>query len=161
MEENEKLKLEQELLTIGIKSPGLSLLEDRLSKFNNHAEKLVKDIALYGRNIPDKDKVPFYEQATKCIDKYEYPETAIYLSDKLFSNRNTIRKLRLFGEDYISAYVNFIDIGYKRSKGIEFLDKVFSARRLSEKKLKDMVREDVKERDIKELIPKVVLANIY
>jgi len=67
----------------------------------------------------------------------------------------------VLGKDYLSFYVNFIDLSYKHSKGIEFIDKLFSLDKLNEDNVKDLMKKDIEMKDIKELIPREIFSNLY
>jgi len=67
----------------------------------------------------------------------------------------------VFGKDYLSFYVNFIDLSYKHSKGIEFIEKLFSLDKLDEKNVKNLMRKDIETKEIKELIPKEIYSSLY
>ena len=75
--------------------------------------------------------------------------------------RPNFESLEVFGKDYLSFYVNFIDLGYKHSKGIEFIDKLFSLDKLGESAVKSLMRKDIEQKDIKELMPKQIFSSLY
>ncbi|MGC8533204.1 MAG: hypothetical protein ACP5MV_01055 [Candidatus Parvarchaeum sp.] len=152
-----------ELSKSGIPKSKISALENELSKFGLSSDKLAEDIASYGKNLSGNYRKSFYEKAVNTISQYYYPDTAFYLSKKLFSldKDRIINTLDLFGKEYVAFYVNFIDLGYKHSKGIEFLDELFSIGKFDESSVKSLMREDIEKRDIKELIPKEIFSNLY
>jgi hypothetical protein len=162
MEEKLKSFLINELLSSGFSNSKASELEKKLSRLGSAGNNVAADLTTYSKNYESNKKM-FYERSINTLSQYVYTDTVAYLSSKLFSskNDNTDCALDLLGKGYISSYVNFLDISYKHSKGIEFLYKVFSQGDFNEEKIKDLIREDVKERDLKKLIPQEILSNIY
>ncbi|MCL4376207.1 hypothetical protein M1558_01810 [Candidatus Parvarchaeota archaeon] len=163
MEDKTKYLFRTELSKSGMSNSKISVLESALSKFGLNSDKLAEDITLYGRNLENPYKKSFYEKAVNTISQYYYTDTIFYLSNKLFSldKEKIINTLEVFGKDYLSFYINFIDLSYKRSKGIDFIDKLFSLDKLNESSVKDLMREDIKNKDIRELIPKEIFSSLY
>ena len=163
MEDKTKYLFRNELFGSGISSSKISLLESKLLKFDFNSNKLAKDITLYGRTLEKQYRKLFYEKAVDTISQYSYPDTISYLSNKLFSlNKEKIMDtLEVFGKDYVSFYINLIDLSYKNSKGIEFIEKVFSLDELNDNTIKDLVKKDIENKGIKELIPKKIFSSIY
>ncbi|MCL4372749.1 hypothetical protein M1384_01645 [Candidatus Parvarchaeota archaeon] len=163
MRDKRKYLFRTELSKSGISSSRISALERELSDVGVNSEKLAENITLYGRTLKEPYKKLFYEKAVNTLSQYYYTDTIFYLSDKLFSsNKEKIMgTLDVFSKEYLSFYVNFIDLSYKHSKGIEFIDKLFSLDKLNESAVKNLMREDIKNKDIKELIPKEVFSSIY
>jgi hypothetical protein len=163
MEDRTKYLFRNELFGSGISSSKISLLESKLLKFDFNSNKLAKDITLYGRTLEKQYRKLFYEKAVDTISQYSYPDTISYLSNKLFSlNKEKIMDtLEVFGKDYVSFYINLIDLSYKNSKGIEFIEKVFSLDELNDNTIKDLVKKDIENKGIKELIPKKIFSSIY
>ena len=64
-------------------------------------------------------------------------------------------------KEYFSLYVNFIDLSYKHSKGIDFIDNLFALDKLNESSVKHLMKEDIEEKRIKQLIPKEIFSNLY
>ncbi|MCL4397158.1 hypothetical protein M1494_02315 [Candidatus Parvarchaeota archaeon] len=163
MEDKIKDMFRNELSKSGMANSKISALESKLSKFGITSNKLVEDITLYGRTVEEPYRKLFYEKAVDTISQYYYTDTVSYLSNKFFSldKEKIMNTLDVFGEDYLSFYVNFIDLGYKHSKGIEFIDKLFSLDKLGESAVKSLMRKDIEQKDIKELMPKQIFSSLY
>jgi hypothetical protein len=163
MEDKTKYLFRNELSKSGIPSSKVSALENELSKFGLNSDKLAEDITLYGRNLEKQYRKLFYEKAVNTISQYYYTDTVSYLSKRLFSSDKgkIMNSLEVFGKDYLSFYVNFIDLSYKHSKGIEFIEKLFSVDKLDEKNVKNLMRKDIETKEIKELIPKEIYSSLY
>ena len=163
MEDETKSLFRAELSRSGLSKSKISLLENKLLKSSFNSDKLVGGIASYGRNLDKSYRKVFYEKAVDTISQYSYTDTIDYLSSKLFSldNERIMDTLEVLGKDYLSFYVNFIDLSYKHSKGIEFIDKLFSLDKLNEDNVKDLMKKDIEMKDIKELIPREIFSNLY
>ena len=163
MEDKTKYLFRNELFRSGISSSKISLLESKLLKFDFNSNKLAKDITLYGRTLEKQYRKLFYEKVVDTVSQYSYPDTISYLSNKLFSlNKEKIMDtLEVFGKDYVSFYINLIDLSYKNPKGIEFIEKVFSLDELNYNTIKNLVKKDIENKGIKELIPKEIFSSIY
>ncbi len=163
MEDKIKSLFRNELSKSGMTNSRVSALENELSKFGLTADKLADDIAVYGRNLERPYRKLFYEKVVKTLSQYYYTDTVSHLSNKFFSTDKgkVMNILDVFGKEYLSFYVNFIDLSYKHSKGIEFIDKLLSIEKLNENNAKDLMREDIEKKEIKELIPKEVFSSLY
>jgi hypothetical protein len=163
MEDRMKYTFRNELSNSGITNSKISALESELSKFGFNADKLVEDIMLYGRNLEKQNRNLFYEKAVNVICNYYYPDTVLYLSKKIFSldEEKVMDTLEVLGKDYLSAYVNFIDLSYKHSKGIDLVDKLFSLDKINDSTVKELIKKDIEMKDIKELVPKEVFSSLY
>ena len=163
MEDKTKYLFRTQLSELGMSKSKISALENALSKFGFNSDKLVEDITSYGKNLEKLYRKSFYEKAVNTISQYYYTDTVFHLSNKLFSldKENIMDTLDVFGKDYLAFYVNFIDLSYKHSKGVEFIDKLFSLDKLNESSVKDLMRRDIEDKDIKGLIPKEIFSNLY
>ncbi len=83
--------------------------------------------------------------------------------DKLLENndQSTLEKIDLFGKGYVSLYINFLDLDYRRSKGIELVEDILSSGDLNEEKVKYLLKKDIENRDLTNLVPKEVQSNLY
>ena len=163
MDNKTKYLFRYELSKSGMSSSKISALESELSKFGLKSEKLAEDIARCGDNLEGPYRKLFYEKAVNTISQYYYVDTIFYLSNWLFSlyKEKIIDTLEVFGKDYLSFYVNFLDLNYKHSKGIEFIDKMFSLDKLDERAVKGMIKKDIENKGIKELMPKELFSSLY
>lgn len=163
MENKIKSLFRNELSESGISDSNISALEIKLSKLSINSDKLAEELTLYGKNLEKRYRKSFYESSIDILSQYYYPNTVSYLSNKLFSldKGKVMNTLDVLRKEYFSLYVNFIDLSYKHSKGIDFIDNLFALDKLNESSVKHLMKEDIEEKRIKQLIPKEIFSNLY
>ena len=153
--------LERTLLSAGMSIEEASYLEGRLSKFS-YPGHIADKIVSYKKGLK-KDRKSFYKKAVEMISRYDFPDSVAYLLDNMYSvkKRDLLGTLDVIGSDYVSEYVNFLDIAYKRSKGTEFLKELFSLDKIDSDSAKNLIKRDVENREIKDVLPKEIISILY
>ncbi len=162
MENELKSALESKLLEKGIVPKQADYLSNKLLKFNYLATILLERISKYGESIKN-NKPGFYAKAFDSISNYNFPESADYISKRLFSSTDADieKKLNVIGNSTVSGYVNLLDIAYKRSHGVEFIEKLLSSDKINLNLAKKLIAEDVDKRGIRGVLPKELYFSIF
>lgn len=158
-----KKGLEDRLLSAGItKKETTSLMAD-LAGFDAYSSRLLDDINNCADNLEMKDRATLYRKSIGTLSGYAYPDSRMYLSKKLFleKRKNVLKDLDVLSESYMVYYINFLDLAYKHSKGVEFLSELLSTDVLSDKSAKESVRKDAMKRGLDGVLPNQVYSAIY
>ncbi|EFD92802.1 MAG: hypothetical protein BJBARM5_0477 [Candidatus Parvarchaeum acidophilus ARMAN-5] len=144
-----KNKLESRLLSEGIPEQEIDSLVEGFSQFHVYCDKILDDISYCVNRDGIKDKSNLYKKAVKVLLPYDYPDSRIYLSDELFLKKrdNLMNDLNvLINNTDLPRYVLHLDVSYKISQGKDFLAKILSKDKLSNKYIDTIINEDIKKK---------------
>lgn len=157
-----KCDLEKRLLASGVSKKEVYEFIEEIGEIHLPSDVLSDvEVCFVDRRFDNASEL--YKTMIKTLNSYVYPNSIRYVSNNMLSkvDQNLSKNLEALKMDYLSCYVNFLDLNYKHSGGTEFLSKLFSSNLFDEESIKKVISEDVELRNIKSILPETVYSAIY